>query len=125
MTSTWAGAPTKARYRPCNIGCGAGVLKEIDVQFHTAGAVLFGVPIYVPALMEYIERYGAHLNLESGLVAIDGEARIATFEQKRGDQLTRVEERFDMIHVVQPQTAPDFVRYSHMAAPSEIGSAPV
>src|SRR3546814_14067365 len=68
--------------------------------------------------MEYIERYGAHLNLESGLVAIDGEARIATFEQKRGDQLTRVEERFDMIHVVPPQTAPDFVRSSPLAAPS-------
>src|SRR3546814_3535010 len=68
--------------------------------------------------MEYIERYGAHLNLESGLVAIDGEARIATFEQKRGDQLTRVEDRFDMIHVVPPQTAPDFVRSSPLAAPS-------
>src|SRR3546814_11061304 len=85
-------------YLSCNIWERAGVLKDIDVQFHTAGAVLFGVPIYVPALMEYIERYGAHLNLESGLVAIDGEARIATFEQKRGDQLTRDEERFDMIH---------------------------
>src|SRR3546814_13856489 len=68
--------------------------------------------------MEYIERYGAHLNLESGLVAIDGEARIATFEQQRGDQLTRVEERFDMIHVVPPHTATDFVRSSPLAAPS-------
>src|SRR3546814_9803210 len=90
---------------------------------HTRCALVTGVqtcalPIYVPALMEYIERYGAHLNLESGLVAIDGEARIATFEQKRGDQLTRVEERFDMIHVVPPQTAPDFVRSSPLAAPS-------
>lgn len=113
-----AGAPQKAMYLSCNIWERAGVLKDIDVQFHTAGAVLFGVPIYVPALMEYIERYGAHLNLESRLVAIDGEARIATFEQKRGDQLTRVEERFDMIHVVPPQTAPDFVRSSPLAAPS-------
>src|SRR3546814_20191489 len=84
-----AGAPQKAMYLSCNIWERAGVLKDIDVQFHTAGAVLFGVPIYVPALMEYIERYGAPLNLESGLVAIAGEARIATFEQKRVDQLTR------------------------------------
>src|SRR3546814_10473042 len=30
----------------------------------------------------------------------------------------RVEERFDMIHVVPPQTAPDFVRSSPLAAPS-------
>ncbi len=113
-----AGAPQKAMYMSSNFWERAGVLKDIDVQFHTAGAVLFGVPIYVPALMEYVERYGAHLNFESKLVAIDGEARLATFEQKRGDELIRVEERFDMIHIVPPQTAPDFVRSSPLAAPS-------
>lgn len=113
-----AGAPQKAMYLSCSIWERAGVLKDIDVQFHTAGAALFGVPVYVPALMEYVERYGAHLNLESRLVSIDGPAKVATFEQKRGDELTRVEERFDMIHVVPPQTAPDFVRSSPLAAPS-------
>jgi sulfide:quinone oxidoreductase len=113
-----AGAPQKAMYLSCSNWERAGVLKDIDVQFHTAGAALFGVAAYVPALMEYIERYGANLNLESRLVAIDGPARVATFEQKRGDELNRVEERFDMIHVVPPQTAPDFVRSSPLAAPS-------
>ncbi|WP_336975305.1 TIGR01244 family sulfur transferase [Sphingobium aromaticiconvertens] len=113
-----AGAPQKAMYLSCSIWEPAGVLKDIDVQFHTAGAVLFGVAAYVPALIEYVERYGAHLNLESRLVAIDGPAKVATFEQKRGNELKRVEERFDMIHVVPPQTAPDFVRSSSLAAPS-------
>ncbi len=113
-----AGAPQKAMYMSANYWERAGVLGDIDVQFHTAGAVLFGVPIYVPALMEYVERYGVNLNLESRLVAIDGDARLATFERKIGDTLTRVEERFDMIHVVPPQTAPDFVRSSPLAAPS-------
>jgi sulfide:quinone oxidoreductase len=113
-----AGAPQKAMYLSCSIWERAGVLKDIDVQFHTAGAALFGVAAYVPALMEYVERYDAHLNLESRLVAIDGPAKVATFEQKRGDELERVEERFDMIHVVPPQTAPDFVRSSPLAAPS-------
>lgn len=113
-----AGAPQKAMYLSCHRWEKAGILKDIDVQFHTAGAVLFGVPVYVPALMEYVERYGAHLNFESRLVAIDGPARVATFEQKRGDAVTRVEERFDMIHVVPPQVAPDFVRESPLAAAS-------
>ncbi|MBC7286040.1 hypothetical protein, partial [Hoeflea sp.] len=36
------------------------VLKDIDVRFHTVGAVLLGVPICVRALMEHVERYGAH-----------------------------------------------------------------
>ncbi len=113
-----AGAPQKAMYLSCSIWERAEVLKDIDVQFHTAGAALFGVAPYVPALMEYVERYGAHLNLESQLVAIDGPARVATFEQRRGDEIKRVEERFDMIHVVPPQTAPDFIRSSSLAAPS-------
>jgi len=113
-----AGAPQKSMYLSCSRWEKAGVLKDIDVQFHTAGGVLFGVPAYVPALMEYVERYDAHLNLESKLVAIDGPAKIATFEQKRGDSVTRVEQAFDMIHVVPPQVAPAFVRTSPLAAAS-------
>jgi sulfide:quinone oxidoreductase len=113
-----AGAPQKSMYLSCSAWERAGVLKTIDVQFHNTGAVLFGVSAYVPALMEYVERYSAHLNFESKLVAIDGPAKIATFEQKRGDTVTRVEEKFDMIHVVPPQVAPDFVRSSPLAAAS-------
>jgi sulfide:quinone oxidoreductase len=113
-----AGAPQKAMYLSCTRWEKAGILSRIDVQFHTAGAVLFGVPAYVPALMEYVERYNAHLNFESKLVAIDGPAGMATFEQKHGDTVVRAEERFDMIHVVPPQTAPDFIRSSPLAAAS-------
>lgn len=113
-----AGAPQKAMYLSCSSWERGGMLGNVDVQFHTAGASLFGVAAYVPALMEYVERYGIHLNLESRLVAIDGAAKVAIFEQKRGDGLQRVEERFDMIHVVPPQTAPDFVRTSPLAAVS-------
>ena len=113
-----AGAPQKSMYLSCSKWEKSGILKDIDVQFHTAGAVLFGVAAYVPALMEYVERYDAHLNYESKLVAIDGPAKLATFEQRRGDSICQVEERFDMIHVVPPQVAPDFVRNSPLAAAS-------
>ncbi|MFC3100447.1 TIGR01244 family sulfur transferase [Altererythrobacter lauratis] len=113
-----AGAPQKSMYLSCSKWEKAGVLKDIDVQFHTAGAVLFGVAAYVPALMEYVERYNAHLNLESRLVAVDGARKVATFEQKRGEEVVRVEEPFDMIHVVPPQVAPDFVASSPLAAAS-------
>lgn len=111
-----AGAPQKAMYMSCHRWERAGMLKDVDVQFHTAGAVLFGVAAYVPALMDYVDRYGAHLNFQSSLVAIDGAAKVATFEQRQGDAVKRVEEHFDLIHVVPPQTAPDFVRSSPLAA---------
>lgn len=111
-----AGAPQKAMYLSCDIWRAAGVLKDIKVEFHTAANVLFGVPAYVPALMKYIERYGVDLNLESKLVAVDGPARVATFERKNAEgAIERIEREFDMLHAVPPQVAPDFIATSPLA----------
>ena len=80
-----AGAPQKAMYLSCDHWLRAGTLKDIEVEFHTAGAVLFGVEYYVPSLMQYVEKYGAELNFGSTLKAVDGPARKAFFETKRAD----------------------------------------
>ena len=112
-----AGAPQKAMYLSCDSFLKNGVLNNIDVEFHNAGAALFGVPEYVPALMRYVEKYGIKLNLESKLVAVDGPNRIATFERKGADGATeRVTRAFDMLHAVPPQVAPAFVAKSPLAA---------
>ena len=108
----------KAMYLSCSRWERAGVLKDIDVQFHNNGSVLFGVTEYVPVLMKYVERYGANLNFPSTLVAIDSLAKIAAFKQKIDDEIHRVEEKFDMIHIVPPQVAPDFISSSQLAAES-------
>lgn len=114
-----AGAPQKAMYLSCDIWRGAGTLKNIEVEFHNAAAALFGVPAYVPALMDYIERYGIDLRLESRLVAVDGPGRIATFERKGADGVVeRVERSFDMLHAVPAQVAPGFVARSPLAGAS-------
>ena len=111
-----AGAPQKAMYLSCDNWRRRGVLSNIKVEFHTAGNVLFGVPAYVPALMKYIEAYSVSLNLESKLVAVDGEARIASFERKNEHGASEViQYEFDMLHAVPPQTAPDFVAKSPLA----------
>lgn len=111
-----AGAPQKAMYLSADHWQRAGVLKNVDIQFRNAGGVLFGVKDYVPALEKYIDRYGAHLHFFNTLVAIDGPAKTAWFEVKKPDTpVERVEVGFDMIHVVPPQTAPDFVRVSPLA----------
>jgi sulfide:quinone oxidoreductase len=108
-----AGAPQKALYLSCDQWQRRGVLSDIDVEFNTAGAVLFGVPDYVPALMSYVERYKAKLCFSSTLVAVDGPAHKAWFDIKQADgSVQRVEKDFDMIHVCPPQTAPEFVRNS-------------
>jgi len=111
-----AGAPQKAMYLSCDYWRDRGVLEDINVEFQTAAGVLFGVADFVPPLMKYVERYGAKLNFNSQLTAVDGPARKAWFDVKKSDGTTeRVERPFDMIHVVPPQTAPDFVRQSPLA----------
>ena len=111
-----AGAPQKAMYLSADAWYRRGVLKDIDIRFNNAGGVLFGVKDYVPALMQYVEKYGATLNFFHDLIAIDGPAKTATFKITKPDTepaVTTVD--FDMIHVCPPQTAPDFIRVSPLA----------
>ncbi|MFP6556789.1 TIGR01244 family sulfur transferase [Paraburkholderia sp. B3] len=111
-----AGAPQKAMYLSCDHWHKRGVLPKIKVEFDLAGAVLFGVATFVPPLMEYVKRYNADLAFSSNLVAVDGPSRTATFEIKDAEgQVTREQKRFDMLHVVPPQVAPDFIRDSQLA----------
>ena len=111
-----AGAPQKAMYLSCDIWRQAGILPHMEVEFHNAGGVLFGVPAYVPALMEYVKRYGIDLNFGSTLVGVDGEAQVATFESRGSDGATaRVERPFDMLHAVPPQKPLDVVAASPLA----------
>ncbi|MBN3751595.1 TIGR01244 family phosphatase [Paraburkholderia sp. Tr-20389] len=108
-----AGAPQKAMYLSCDTWRRNGTLDKTQVQFFNAGAALFGVPDYVPALMEYVEAYGIDLKFSHTLKRIDGAQRRAVFDRALPDGSTdTVETDFDMIHVVPPQTAPDFVRAS-------------
>lgn len=111
-----AGAPQKAMYLSCSHWENIGFIKNIDVDFNTAGAVLFGVKDYVAPLMEYIERYGAKLNLNSTLVAVDGPNKTAWFNVKDAEgNVSKVAKTFDMLHVVPPQTAPDFIKQSSLS----------
>jgi sulfide:quinone oxidoreductase len=111
-----AGAPQKAIYLSADHWTRKGVLKNIDIQFHNAGGVLFGVKDYVPALEKYIDKYKIGLNFFHNLVAIDGPAKKAWFDVAKPDtDVERVEVEFDMIHVTPPQCAPDFIAASPLA----------
>ncbi|MFN4203039.1 MAG: TIGR01244 family sulfur transferase [Tabrizicola sp.] len=111
-----AGAPQKALYLSSDHWYRSGRIRNIEIDFYNAGAVLFGVKDYVPALMAYVEKYGANLHFQHRLTRVDGPARTAFFIRTNADGSTEtVETGFDMIHVVPPQVAPDFVRVSPLA----------
>ncbi|GBQ56341.1 NAD(P)/FAD-dependent oxidoreductase [Komagataeibacter swingsii] len=111
-----AGAPQKAMYLACDAWRRRGLADNINVSFHTATPGLFGVKEFVPALMEYIQRYHIDLCLKSNLTKVDGRNRVATFTNVAEDGAkTTTETEFDMLHVVPPQRAPDVIRNSPLA----------
>jgi len=111
-----AGAPQKALYLSASEWLSSGRLKDIDVSFYNAGGVLFGVAAYVPALMEYMEKYNVDLQFNNTLFKVDGESKTAWFKTKNdAGEETIVESKFDMLHVCPPQCAPDFIRDSALS----------
>ncbi|MHC8346668.1 bifunctional protein tyrosine phosphatase family protein/NAD(P)/FAD-dependent oxidoreductase [Pseudomonas sp. RT6P73] len=111
-----AGAPQKAMYLCADHWRRQGALSAIGIEFHTSAPALFGVPEYVPALMEYVERYRAQLNFGSTLVAVNGPERVATFSRTDANgQTVEHAQHFDMLHVCPPQKAPDFIHNSTLA----------
>ena len=111
-----AGAPQKAIYLSADHWTRQNTISDIDIQFHNAGGVLFGVKDYVPALQSYIDKYQVGLNFFHNLVAVDGPAKKAWFDVAEPDTpVERIEVDFDMIHVTPPQCAPDFIAVSPLA----------
>jgi len=110
-----AGAPQKALYLSASHWLSENRLADIDIQFYNAVGVLFGVADYVPALMEYMEKYQASLNFLHKLVKVDGAAKKAWFVHTKEDGVETVETDFDFLHVCPPQRAPDFIKDSALA----------
>lgn len=106
-----AGAPQKALYLSCSEWERQGRLDAIDVEFHSAAAVLFGVPAYVPALERTVERYGIDVRLGSNLIAVDGPSKTAVFKSEAGEFVRE----FEMLHVTPPQKGCKVVADSELA----------
>ena len=110
------GAPQKAMYLSCDHWLRNDILDDIDVGFCTAGGELFDIKHYVPALMEYVRKYNARLDLFHNLVAVEGRANKAWFDvSEPGRETHQKEMDFDVLHVCPPQTAPDFIRDSSLS----------
>lgn len=111
-----AGAPQKAMYLSGDHWRRTGVLENINIKFCNTGGAIFGVAAFVPALMEYVERYNAELNFGETLVKVDGPNQTAWFEKTDAEGTkSQVERKFDMLHVCPPQSAPDFIKASPLA----------
>ncbi|NOT12835.1 MAG: NAD(P)/FAD-dependent oxidoreductase [Methylococcaceae bacterium] len=111
-----AGAPQKIMYLAADRFRKKGILDKFTIEFCNAGPGMFGVPFFAKALSKVATDYGIKTNFNHNLVAIDGPAKIATFETTGSDgSKQQVTKTFDMIHVTPPQSAPDFIKKSPLA----------
>lgn len=111
------GAPQKILYLAADHLRRKGLLKESTLRFFTPGTTIFGVEKFRRALEKVIDRYGIDFNLFSELIEVRGEAREAVVRHSNaeGEVVEEKTYHFDMLHVVPPQSAPDFIRSSVLA----------
>ena len=110
------GAPHKIMYLAADNFRKRGVLENADIHYWSGAAKLFAVAKYEKTLLEVVRRNNIHLHFMVKLEAIDGASKTARFVGiGDANQGLVYEERFDMIHVTPPQSAPDFIRNSSLA----------
>ena len=109
-----AGAPQKIMYLAADHFRKNGMNGQADVHFYSAAGGIFGVKKYADTLYQVIDNYGINAHFMHELSAIDSANKQATFKNlETGEEVTS---DYDMIHVTPPQSAPDFIKNSPLAA---------
>ncbi|MBV7509044.1 NAD(P)/FAD-dependent oxidoreductase [Bacillus sp. sid0103] len=108
------GAPQKIMYLADDYFRKSGVRPHSSVIFASGSPSIFNVKKYEQALNKIIERKEIETWFMHHLIEIDGEKKQATFENLNTQE--RVKIQYDMIHVVPPMSAPDFIKNSPLAA---------
>jgi sulfide:quinone oxidoreductase len=110
------GAPQKAAYLASDYWRKAGLAQAIETHFLTATPAIFGVPLFAKELNKVAARYGIKVQTMTNLVAVDGPAKVATFEVTKAEgEKARFTLPYDMLHVTPPQSAPAFIKASPLA----------
>jgi sulfide:quinone oxidoreductase len=110
------GAPQKIMYLAADYLRKHDLANKSEVHFFSGGGIIFGVKKYADVLNKVIKRYDIKTHFNNNLVEIDGPNQIAYFETKNEEgETVIVEQKFDMLHVTPPQSAPDFIKNSPLA----------
>jgi sulfide:quinone oxidoreductase len=111
-----AGAPQKIAYLACDYWRRQGVLGDIDVHLVLPTPGMFGVPEFARILERVADRYGITVHFGSEVVEVDSDAREAVVRDLVADTKSRLP--YDVMHLVPPQSAPDWVAAGPLADPA-------
>ena len=110
------GAPQKIAYLIADRLRRRGILDKCKVDFFTHAPAIFGVPYFARALVKVAARYGIGVHYQQQLVAVNGNAKTATFEfvgENRKGEKENIP--FDLLHVTPPQSPHDEIKSSPLA----------
>jgi len=108
-----AGAPQKIAYLACDYWRRQGILDDIDVHLVLPTSGMFGVPEFSRILEQVADRYGITMHFDS---EVDAGAREAVVRGLKSDATVRLP--YDVMHLVPPQSAPDWIRTGPPADPA-------
>ncbi|MGE3632904.1 MAG: FAD/NAD(P)-binding oxidoreductase, partial [Sandaracinaceae bacterium] len=108
-----AGAPQKIMYLADDHLRRRGVRDRVKVMYVSATAGIFGVKKYAAALSKVVARKEIDARYRQDLVAVRPKSKEAVFENL--DDQKELVLPYEMLHVVPPQSAPDFIKRSPLA----------
>jgi len=110
------GAPQKIAYLADEALRKNGVRNKSEINFYSPGGVIFGVEVFARTLKKVNERKNINWNFKHNLKEVRGEVKEAIFDitDDKGN-VTEKTVNFDMMHVVPPMSAPDFIKNSPLA----------
>ena len=107
------GAPIKITFLASHYLQKQGILDKVNVKFIKGGPGIFAVPKYARSLTRVSDEYGIERVWKTDLVGINAEKKEATFRHRETGEETV--EKYDMIHVTPPMSAPAFIKNSPLA----------
>ncbi len=107
------GAPQKIAYLAEDHFQISGIRDRVNMIFASANPSIFSVAKYAATLTKVIERKRIKTMFRHDIIAIDGEAKRATFQNL--DTGATVDVDYDLLHVTPPMSAPDFIKQSALA----------
>lgn len=107
------GAPQKIMYLAEDYFRKSGVRKASKIIFASGGTKIFGVEKYAKTLNKIVQERDIDTEFFHNLVEIDGENRRAVFQHLQTGE--KVSMDYEMIHVVPPMSAPEFIKSSPLA----------
>lgn len=124
-----AGAPQKIMYLAEELFRTKNIRNRSEVHFYSNGPSIFGVPTFAKALDQVAKSKNIKTHFLMKLVEVNAQEKVAIFEKVAPPPVPgaaqtpladphlgeRTEVKYDLLHVVPPNSAPDFISQSPLA----------